>query len=192
MQDRVPVEWDNENIKDTLYFVESYNYHTTAKSGFLVLESDNPSGLPENQKSMEISVKFASPPSETVYLFYPNRAEDLKISPLVACQVVLPIARHLGISKNPIRDTLELLLKGEITSEEKKAGFSSEFPHQGFVVKSLNLKNGILTIEFNDPDGFSSGGSCRVGWLAAQITYTMKQFPEVKLVKIIPDSIFQP
>ena len=192
LQDRVPVEWDNENTKDTLYFVESYNYHTTAKSGFLILENDNPSGLPENQKSMETPINFATSPSGTVYLFYANIFEDSKICDCVACQVVLPVARRLGISQTPIRDTLELLLRGEITTEEKKAGFSSEFPHPGFSVKSLNLKNGILTIEFIDLNGFSGGGSCRTGWLAAQITSTMKQFSDVKLVRYLPDSIFQP
>lgn len=192
LQDRVPVEWDNENQKDTLYFVESYNYHTTAKSGFLVLENDNPSGLSENQKSFEIPVKFSPPPPGTVYLFFYHPEEDKKISDLVACQVHLPVTRYLGQSKTPIKDTIELLLKGP-TADEIKAGYASEFPaHPDFYLKSLNLKNGVLTMEFPNVGGFTEGGSCAMGIRVGQITKTVLQFPEVKSFKYTPESLWQP
>jgi hypothetical protein len=40
-------------------FEVSLNFTTTATSGFLVLEKDNPSGLPEHAASIEIPVNFA-------------------------------------------------------------------------------------------------------------------------------------
>lgn len=177
IQDRVPVEWDAENQKDALYFVESYNYHTTSKSGYLVLENDNPSGLPENHKSTETPIYFNSPPQGTVYLFLYSPEEDIKISTSVACQVVLPEPVIIGLSKTPIKDTLNLLAKKM---------------HPDFFVKSLNLKNGTLTIEFPDIYGFTTGGSCAQGINSAEVVKTALQFPGVKQVKITPDSIFQP
>ncbi|MBI2103651.1 hypothetical protein HYT59_01460 [Candidatus Woesebacteria bacterium] len=50
-----PGAWTDEEpdkFKSTLTFT------TTAKSGHLVIEADNPSGLPENDKSYQIPVKF--------------------------------------------------------------------------------------------------------------------------------------
>jgi hypothetical protein len=39
-------------------FTGIINFKTTAKSGYLIIENDNPSGLPENQKMYEIPVSF--------------------------------------------------------------------------------------------------------------------------------------
>lgn len=39
-------------------FTATLTFTTTAKSGYLVVGADNPSGLPENDKSYEIPVKF--------------------------------------------------------------------------------------------------------------------------------------
>jgi hypothetical protein len=39
-------------------FMGTITFTTSAKKGFLIIENDNPSGLPENQKSYEIPVTF--------------------------------------------------------------------------------------------------------------------------------------
>ena len=174
VQGRVPVEWDGDNKKDPLYFVESYNYRTSAESGFLVLGNDNPSGLPENQKSYEIAVKFATPSPGTVYLFNLGSG-DPEIDN--QCQIVLPRAVNIGASQTPVKDTLNRLAKSM---------------HTDFYVKSVNLKNGLLTIEFPPIPGFTTGGSCAQGLNFLKVTKTALQFPEVRQVRIIPDSIFQP
>ena len=46
------MDTEPDEFKSTLTFT------TSAKSGFLVVSADNPSGLPENDKSYEIPVKF--------------------------------------------------------------------------------------------------------------------------------------
>jgi hypothetical protein len=43
---------------ESVQFEATLNFTTSAKSGFLILENDNPSGLPENSKSFEIPVNF--------------------------------------------------------------------------------------------------------------------------------------
>ena len=72
-------------------------------------------------------------------------------------------------------------------------GITTEFPLDGFKLKSVNLKNdGTLILEFDDPLNKTLGGACRVGILWFQIEATAKQFPQVKKVQFLPEELFQP
>ena len=95
-------------------------------------------------------------------------------------------------SDNLIIDTVKLLIKGELSQSERAKGITTEYPLPGFELGDLKLDNGVLTLSFNDPQNKSVGGSCRVGILWFQIEATVKQFPEVKSVKFMPEEIFQP
>lgn len=53
-----PGSWQSGN---PVNFSVSFTFTTEATSGFLVFKNDNPSGLPENQKTFELPVKFARP-----------------------------------------------------------------------------------------------------------------------------------
>ena len=131
-----------------------------------------------------------------VTLYYYNQSEDIKLSQgenvLCSSEAVLPVSRELPLTQTPIQDTVRLLLKGELTSEEESAGFMTEFPLADLELIGANLKNRMLTLEFEDPNNLTTGGSCRVSLLWAQIFKTAKQFPEVKEVKFIPEELFQP
>lgn len=48
-------DWMTENM---VPFQATLNFMTTATSGYLVVSRDNPSGLPENEESFQIPVKF--------------------------------------------------------------------------------------------------------------------------------------
>jgi type II secretory pathway pseudopilin PulG len=50
-----PGSWMEE---EPVNFEGTIQFSTTAKNGFLIIENDNPSGLPENQKSYEMPVNF--------------------------------------------------------------------------------------------------------------------------------------
>ncbi len=56
----VHVEADPSHQKSVLSFDQTFNFSASDKSGFLVLRNDNPSGLPQNQKSLEIPVQLSS------------------------------------------------------------------------------------------------------------------------------------
>ena len=131
----------------------------------------------KKQKNIEILVNFSKPPPDTVYLFLYNPEEDKKICDCVACQVVLPEPVKIAHTETPIKDTLNLLAKKM---------------HPDFYVKSLNLKDGVLALEFPFVSGISEGGSCQQGIYSLQVSKTALQFPEVKSVKFVPYSIFQP
>ncbi len=53
--EEVPGSWQS-NV--SVYFTATLTFTTTAKSGFLVLENDNPSGDPTKSKTFEVPVTF--------------------------------------------------------------------------------------------------------------------------------------
>lgn len=125
-------------------------------------------------------------PTRVVKLFYYNSKNDMAANannPSCESQYVLPVERKIPVSETPIQDTVNQLIKGELSMLEKAAGFTTEFPRAGFELKGANLKNGVLTLDFPEIPGFTDGGSCRVNLLQAQIEKTAKQFPEVKQVE---------
>jgi spore germination protein GerM len=129
-----------------------------------------------------------------VKLYYYNEAKDKELTGAISCspEAVLPVEREIPPTKTPIQDTIRLLLKGELTKEERAAGFSTEFPHPEFKLLGASLKDGVLTLKFADPRGFSSGGACRTSLLAAQIIKTAEQFPGVRAIRFEPETLFQP
>ena len=164
----------------------------TTQKGKLVLEKDNPSGLPENADSIEISVIF--PQLKEINLYYYNseldRDEDNNI--LCSRRGLAAVKRAIPITKTPIQDAINLLLMGKLTLEEQNQGITTEYPLEGLSLKGALLKNGVLTLEFNDSKNKTVGGSCRVGILWFQIEATAKQFLEVQQVRFLPEEIFQP
>ncbi|TSD03758.1 MAG: hypothetical protein Athens071426_40, partial [Parcubacteria group bacterium Athens0714_26] len=96
------------------------------------------------------------------------------------------------ITQTPIQDAVKLLLSGKLTEEERAQGIDTEYPLEGLSLKGALLKDGILTLEFDDAKNKTVGGSCRVGILWFQIEATAKQFPEVRQVRFLPEEIFQP
>ena len=191
-------------------------------AGTLVFIKNNPSGLTDNDAQLRLPILLtdtdnnlletenlpAINPSELgeqinpdqaqaqeVKLYYYNahidqdEAGNLRCSPTALGSV----SRELSPTDTPIADTIQTLILGGLGQAELDAGLSTEFPLPGFALNSANLdNNGVLTLEFSDPENKSSGGSCRVGILRAQIEATAKQFPEVKEVNFIPETIFQP
>ncbi|MFA5778201.1 MAG: GerMN domain-containing protein [Candidatus Paceibacterota bacterium] len=124
----------------------------------------------------------------SLYFYNSKQDKDILCSP----DAVLPVEREILLSQTPIQDAVNLLLEGKITQEEKEAGFSSEFPLEGIKLIGANLKDGMLTLEFNDPLFKTIGGSCRVGLLWNQIAKTAKQFEGVNEVGFFPEDLFQP
>lgn len=165
--------------------------------GKLRFLNSNPSGLPENQKIFEVSIQFEKENYRKVLLYYYNSEKDKDETGNVKCSRdgLVPIEREIPVTKTPIRDTINLLLKGKenLTENDILQGITTEYPLEGFKLKSANLKSdGTLILEFEDPFNKTVGGSCRVGILWFQIEETAKQFPEVKKVQFLPEDIFQP
>jgi len=163
------------------------------KEGTLVFKKDNPSGLAEQDDELVIPIKF-SEAVKNVQLYYYNQKRDQEIADYISCgpEAVLPVSREIALTQTPIQDTINLLLEGNLTPEEKEAGFSPMFPLEGVKLTGANLKDGTLTLEFDDPFSRTGGGACRAGILWNQIRKTAQQFSEVKDVRFLPEELFQP
>lgn len=138
--------------------------------------------------------QIGTAPTREIYLYYYNpdndkdEAENLMCSPagLVA------VSREIAITQTPIQDAINLLIKGELSENEAAAGITTEFPLEGLALAGANLADGVLTLEFSDPQNKTSGGSCRAGILWAQIEATAKQFDGVNQARFAPEDLFQP
>lgn len=134
------------------------------------------------------------PRTKTVKLYYYNPDLDKDQSGNIACsrKGLAEVAREIPLTQTPIQDTIKLLLLGELTAQERAQGIDTEYPLEELSLKGALLKNGVLTLEFDDLYNKTGGGSCRVGILWFQIEATAKQFLEVQQVRFTPEELFQP
>lgn len=128
---------------------------------------------------------------EKILLYYYNQAEDEEGT--CSYSFIKPVEREVSRGKDIIGQAVELLIKGQLTEEEKASGFVTEYPNPQFKLLNSELSDkGTLTMEFTEVPGFTSGGSCRTGILMEEILKTVRQFPEVKKIIFKPDSLFEP
>ncbi|MDD5760443.1 MAG: Gmad2 immunoglobulin-like domain-containing protein [Candidatus Pacebacteria bacterium] len=170
----------------------------TTPSGVLRFLSDNPSGLPQNQKVFEMKVQFAeTTPTQKILLYYYNPEKDKDKQGNVKCSRdgLVAIEREVSVNETSIIGVINLLLRGKenLTAEDKAQGITTEYPLEGFSLEEAVLKaDGTLVLTFSDPFNKTSGGSCRAGILWFQIEETAKQFEDVKKVEFLPEELFQP
>jgi uncharacterized small protein (DUF1192 family) len=127
-----------------------------------------------------------------VFHYLPNKIMAEKVDYEVDPRALLPAEREIPFSDNLIYDTINSLIQNEISEKETQAGFWTGFPGDSFRLVSADLQGNTLTLHFDDPKYFTSGGSNRVGYLWLQIRMTALQFPEVRQVRYIPETLFQP
>ena len=182
---------------DFVDFETELNFPIPAtQKGFLIFEKDNPSGLPEHADELRVPVVFSQYGQKTreVDLYYYNPEHDVDQNGNILCSSkgLAAVRRAIPLSQTPIQDTIELLLKGELSQSERGTGITTEYPLEGLSLGSASLKNGVLTLEFDDTKNRTVGGACRVGILWFQIEATAKQFPEVQQVRFLREYLFQP
>ena len=148
------------------------------EKGVLILEKDNPSGLPENADELRIPIRFNPVETIKVKVYFNNDRMD----PEFSCNKVFPVEREILKTQAVARAALEELLKGA-TEEEKSEGFFTSI-NSGVKIQSLSIKDEVAKVDFDEQLEFQVGGSCRVAAIRAQITETLKQFPTVDNVII--------
>ena len=105
---------------------------------------------------------------------------------------LVAVERLIHKTTTPLSDSINLLLRGELSQEERAGGITTEFPLPGVSLISVSIDNGVATLTFSDPQNKTSGGSCRVAILRAEIEATAEQFPTVRSVRIMSEELFQP
>ena len=144
--------------------------------------------------SSQVSLFQTAIPTK-VALYYFNQTEDQKLAPeqQVNISSLLPVYRMFPASKDVLVDAINELLKGNLTANERKNWFMTEFPNKDFTLLSSDLSSdGTLTLQFSEVPGFTDGGSARMILLSSLIKKTALQFPGVKEVVFTPETLFQP
>lgn len=134
-------------------------------------------------EALEYSAKDGSEQS-VVRMQKPFNVELVNVQlafPDSTCERVKTFTRRVPRSVSAARLALEALLTGP-TAAEKKGGAVAPFP-QGSRVESVNLRNGQLTVDFNERLQ-NVGGACRASMIRAAVTETLRQLPGVQRVTI--------
>jgi len=153
--------------------------------GKLVLEKDNPSGLPEHDDELTVPVNFSDIPEVpdefiTVKIFLSD--SRFASEPYFNCSKTVTVEREVPKALAVAKSATEALLRGA-TQEEITRGFVSNI-NTGVRIKKLTIENGVAKVDFDEQLDFQVGGSCRVAAIRAQITDTLKQFPTIDSVVI--------
>lgn len=157
----------------------------STSKGRLVLEKDNPSGLPEHADELIIPIHFkevseVSQEFMTVKIFLSD--SRFVNEPYFDCSRTIAVERQVPKTLAVAKSSVEALLRGT-TQEEINQGFVSSI-NSGVRIQSLTIENSIAKVDFDEQLEFQVGGSCRVAAIRVQITETLKQFPTVDSVII--------
>lgn len=183
-------EWTTlpTNFETTLNFQS-----VSAQSGTLVFHNENPSGMPEKDKTftLPVKIKISLGSSETIKVkaYFNNN----KMDPEISCNKVFSVDRDVLKTDAVARAALNELLNGP-TGAEKNAGFFTSIP-AGSKLNSISIVNGEARADFDETTE-SGGGSCSMASRYAQIEKTLMQFPTITSVKLSINGrtgdIFQP
>lgn len=108
-----------------------------------------------------------------------ERIEATLYFPDTGCTGVRPYKRRIPKSVSLARLIVEALIAGP-TKQEK--GAAAPFP-EGSRVQSINLRDGVLTVDFNERLQ-NVGGSCQAQMIRQSVTETLRALPSVKKVVI--------
>tara|TARA_B100000378_G_scaffold275702_1_gene272225 strand:- start:597 stop:1094 length:498 start_codon:yes stop_codon:yes gene_type:complete len=138
--------------------------------------------------------KLSEMPQQVVNLYYYNPELDTVDGSIMCSDAgLVAVERTLTDSQDIIRDTLELLLTGELSNKEMADGVTTEFPLVELEVENITIdESGLMTLTLSDPTNATVGGSCRVAVLFAQIQATATQFDNISEIEILPADLFQP
>lgn len=186
---RLPTSFE-ANISELLANCSDNNNCVITGDANLVFHNENPSGLPEKDKTFTLPIKIVETSGQSMFLkiFF----GDSKI-PGTDCNTVFNVIREVSKTSATARAALEELLKGP-TNAEKDQGFFTSIP-AGSKLNSISIVNGEARADFNSTTE-SGGGSCSMAARVAQITQTLKQFSTITSVKLSINGrtgdIFQP
>ena len=152
----------------------------TDTAAFLVLQKDNPAGLPEYEQELRLPLLLKSPEPDklTVKVFFSNSQLD----PQVNCERVFAVERQILRTTGVARAGLEELLKDR-SETERATGYQTNI-NDGVAIKILAIKDQTAYVDFSRQLDEGVAGSCRVSAIRSQISETLRQFPNVKEVVI--------
>ncbi len=160
--------------QDFVPFTATLDFNaTTSTDGFIIFQKDNPSGLPANDASFTLPIKFTPLETTTIKVFFSNNQLDPE---MLDCQKAYALDRLVVKTESIGTAAINQLLKGPTEAEINQGYFSSI--NSGVTLQSLKIENNTAYADFNDTLN-NVAGSCRVTNIRSQITQTLKQFPTI-------------
>lgn len=180
-----PIDSDSWMTEGPVPFARTISFKTpTTQTGFIVFSKDNPSDIRSLDESYKLPVTFAEYATKTTQVkVFLTKADEANTD--YSCSKVYPVTRTVAQVPAIGKATLIELLAGP-TQSEISNGYSTQL-NPFTSLNSLTIKDGIAYADFNETLDFQIGGSCRVGYIRAQITQTLLQFPTIKSVVISRD-----
>ncbi len=140
--------------------------------------------LSEDKKSemdlIKVPVQFKDYKKPVMSLFYSNIYKD---PDLKKCGEVYPLEKEVVI-KNDFATSVLFALFSTLSEEEMKNGYVNNFPEGEIKINKVESIDGIVNLDFSAEILEGVEGACRKEAMVAQITETIKQFKDVKVVKI--------
>lgn len=152
-----------------------------------ILDRSQPDAIEDDEAVEEEHTQEIS-----LYYYNPQLDQDENGNILCSRNGLVEVTRTIPLTNTPIQDAVRLLIQGDITTQERAQGVTTEFPLPSVELVGLSNNNGEVVIEFKDPLLRTSGGACRTGILWYQIERTVLQFPNIQSVRFIPEELFQP
>lgn len=120
-------------------------------------------------------------------LYYHNLAKDRAEYNYISFdeRFILPVKKNIPMTKTPIKDVFTLLFEANLTEDDLKSGFvAGVFDTYDLSMRSLILNNGVLTIDFMNPDfTLESLSSAENGVFVHSLRKTAQQFPEIEKIQ---------
>jgi len=167
-------EWMTQivNFETTL----SFNPKLAIGDLTLQFHNENPSGSPENERSLVLPIKVSGQETMMVNVYFSKNDSGTD------CGVVYPFQRVISKTQAVAAAALTELFKGPTDIETAQGFFTSITP--GVKINSLVIEGETAKVDFSEELGFNAGGSCKIVAIRSQIDQTLKQFPTVKYVFI--------
>jgi hypothetical protein len=135
-----------------------------------------------DQDLISVPVVLERSDSREVQLYFHNNILD----PEISCDKVFPVTRKIVATESVARAAIVALLQGP-NDGEQLASYSTAIPFRTELKDIALSKDGTLTVDLKGAIAGPLGGSCLVTSIASEIRETVKQFENVKSVRILID-----
>lgn len=154
-----------------------YERNPETVDGRVEIFTQSPGGL--EQDVLTVPIRFEQKTS-AVKAFFLNQNEDPN---LLHCDKPYTVTRRIPKTTNTAEAALLELLKGPTAAEQGHGYRTAVLP--GTNLLSVSIDGDTAKADFSRQFALGIAGSCNVSALRAQVEQTLKQFPEVKNVKIL-------
>jgi hypothetical protein len=154
-----------------------YDAVPSRTDGQVQVFSRGPGGVEQDVVSIPVTLVRSTTPLKVFFL---NQLNDPELK---ACDKPEGVTRRIPKTEATAEAAMTELLKGPTAQEQTRGSRTAIVP--GTSLHSIEILNSVATVDFSRQFILGIAGSCNVQALRSQVEQTLKQFPNVKTVKIL-------